>query len=104
MRQSCDLEQRRRGQPPSLLISAENGQGITELLDALTRLNLAGTMTVRLLIPYREAGWLDYVRQHGRIDHEEYRDDGIDLSIHIAHRWFSPLREFQRLANPDKQG
>ncbi len=104
VRQSCDLEQRRRGQPPSLLISAENGQGITELLDALTRLNLAGTMTVRLLIPYREAGWLDYVRQHGRIDHEEYRDDGIDLSIHIAHRWFSPLREFRRLANPDKQG
>lgn len=104
VRQLCDLAQRRRGQPPSLLISVRSGLGIEALLEALTRLNLAGSLSVRLLIPYRDAGWLDYIRQHGRIDRTEYRDDGIDLSIHIAHRWFSPLREFQRLANPDNQG
>ena len=83
---------------PAFLVSALNGDGIETLLAAIGDLLAAGQLSATLQLPYTEAGLLDYIRQHGHLDSIAYLPEGILVSMHIRHSYFSPLRPYLRLA------
>lgn len=99
-----NLTQLSRQQAPRFLVSAETGAGLEQLLQALVELNQADQLTARVLIPYDQAQWLDYVRQHGTIDVIDYQTDGIHVLMHLPHSRFAPLRRFLQLAQSGQEG
>lgn len=88
----------------AFLVSARTGDGIEELMQAISELAARGQIVASLLIPYPKAGLLDYIRQHGHLDHVEYLAEGITLTVHIKCSHFNPLRPFIRLAESSEKG
>ena len=52
----------------AFLVSALTGDGIGSLVQAIGDLAARSQLAANLLIPYTEAGLLDYIRQHGHLD------------------------------------
>jgi GTPase len=86
----------------AFLISALNGTGIDDLVQAIAELAARGQVAANLLIPYEKAGLLAYIREHGRIDRLDYLPEGISVQILIRSSFFSALRPFVNLAEIDK--
>jgi GTPase len=82
----------------AFLISARTGQGIENLVQAIGDLAAESQVAAALLIPYSEAGILDYIRQYGQMDGLDYKDNGIAVRIRIQYSHFSVLRPFIQLA------
>jgi len=62
---------------PGLRISAKTGQGLDELLQAVAEALPQNRKAVTLLLPYSMAHWSARLREHGRVDVEEFREDGV---------------------------
>lgn len=60
-----------------LSVSAETGEGISELLDFLDRKLADRVRPVELLLPYDKLSLLSELRSGGSISAEEYREDGV---------------------------
>ena len=88
----------------AFLVSARTGDGIEELIEAISELAARGQIVASLLIPYPKAGLLDYIRHHGHLDHVEYLAEGISLKVHIKCSHFNPLRPFVQLAESSEKG
>lgn len=58
-------------------ISAKGSIGLETLLERIQELLGAGYVNIEKLIPYAEAGKVQQIRQYGKIEKEEYREDGI---------------------------
>lgn len=58
-------------------ISAKNGEGIDELLAAITKAIPASAYREKLLLPFDKAGLLSKIRIDGKVFSEEYTADGI---------------------------
>lgn len=58
-------------------ISAKNKWGFDELLKKTERILNTGFVTIERLFPYSEAGWINLIREQGKLEQEEYRGDGI---------------------------
>lgn len=88
----------------NIAISARTGKGLAELQDALSDLIALRQVPVHILLPYDQAGLLDYVRRFGTIVTLEYKNDGIYATIRIKASHLQPLRPWLRLAeNPAEQ-
>ncbi|MCH5264737.1 MAG: GTPase HflX [Lachnospiraceae bacterium] len=61
----------------SVSISAREGMGLEQLLEKIVKMLDAGFVTIERLFPYEEAGKIQIIRQQGRLEVEEYREDGI---------------------------
>jgi GTP-binding protein HflX len=61
----------------SVQISAKQGEGLDCLLEKLDTLLNAGLVSIEIVIPYDEAGKIQQIREHGKLETEEYREDGI---------------------------
>ncbi len=58
-------------------ISAKTGEGLDALLEKIA-LNLPEThRRLQLLLPYSKAGLISEIRELGRVDIEDYREDGV---------------------------
>lgn len=67
--------------PGALYLSAETGRGLDELMDAIARQLRVGEKTFQMLVPFAQYGVIGELRQKGRIEKEEYRDDGALLTV-----------------------
>ncbi len=64
-------------------ISAKYGRGITELLQILDGIANEGLVKIERVFPYEEAGKISRIREHGRLETEEYREDGIFIRARV---------------------
>lgn len=64
-------------------ISAKEGTGIMDMLDKINKLLNAGFMAIETVIPYAEAGKIQEIRQFGKLEIEEYREDGIFVKANV---------------------
>lgn len=78
----------------AFLISSLTGDGLGSLVQAIADFSAASQLSTDLLLPYREAGLLDYIRTNGHLDKVEYLAEGILASIHIRYSHFKPLQPF----------
>lgn len=63
--------------PEALCVSAATGQGLEALKAALAE-KLSGRMRkIKVLLPYDKLGLADIMRRHGRVEKEDYREDGV---------------------------
>ena len=88
---------------PSFLVSALKGDGLDALKQAIADFSDSKQLSADLLLPYPEAGLLDYIRQHGHLDSVSYLPEGILAAIHIRYSHFNPLRPFVRLAERQEE-
>ncbi len=64
-------------------ISAKYGLGITELLQTLDEIVNEGFVKIERVFSYEEAGKISRIREHGRLEEEEYREDGIFIRASV---------------------
>jgi len=62
---------------PGIRISAKTGQGLDDLLETLARELPQNRRAVKLLLPYDMSSWGAKLREHGRVDLEEFRENGV---------------------------
>jgi len=82
-------------------ISAKTGEGTSELLSTLSALLESGKKTVELLLPYTEAGVLEFLHREGSVLGSEYGEDGIRVKAVIRPELWGRVRNFVVNA-PDK--
>ena len=61
----------------SVSISAKKTLGLERLLDKIENLLNQGFVKIEKVIPYADAGKIQKIREYGRLEEEEYREDGI---------------------------
>lgn len=61
----------------SVSISAKKNFGLERLLDKIENLLNQGFVKIEKVIPYADAGKIQKIREYGRLEEEEYREDGI---------------------------
>ena len=59
------------------LLSAKKKQGFDELLEKIEKILNEDFVRIEKTFSYQEAGKIQIIREYGRLDTEEYRDDGI---------------------------
>ncbi len=64
-------------------ISAKHSQGLDLMLEEIERYLNAGFVHIEKVIPYADAGYLQKVRQYGKLEKEEYREDGIFVKASV---------------------
>ena len=75
-------------QPDAFIVSAYTGEGLDELCTAVESLLPVPHVHVNALLPYTAGSLISRVREYGKVDKVEYRDDGIqleaDVDAHLA--------------------
>ena len=66
-----------------VLISAREGTGFGCLLEKIGKLLNEGFVRIERVIPYADAGQIQKIRQYGRLEREEYREEGIYVEAEI---------------------
>lgn len=70
--------------PDSVAISAQNGEGLDDMLMIMKRM-LAGRLApVRAMVPYSQAGLVENAYNFGRVFVKDYREDGIYLEAELT--------------------
>lgn len=64
-------------------ISAKAGFGLDELLQKIEEIVNEGLVRIEKLFSYDEAGKIQSIRQYGKLEEEEYREDGIFVRASI---------------------
>jgi len=75
-------------------ISAKTGEGAAELLSALSKLLENGKKKVELLLPYAEAGILEFLHREGSVMSSEYGENGITVKAVIRPELWGKVRNF----------
>ncbi len=75
-------------------ISAKTGEGTAELLSALSKLLESGKKTVELLLPYAQAGVLEFLHREGSVLSSEYGENGITVKAVIRPELWGRVRDF----------
>ncbi len=66
-----------------VLISAREGTGFGCLLEKIEKLLNEGFVRIERVIPYADAGQIQKIRRYGRLEREEYREEGIYVEAEI---------------------
>ncbi|MDR2753002.1 MAG: GTPase HflX [Oscillospiraceae bacterium] len=80
--------------PGSVSVSAKTGAGLNTLLQAIEALLPQNRRAIRLLLPYSQSAWGAKFRAEGRVDAEEFREDGIYYEALVPAQWLSALGEW----------
>lgn len=75
-------------------ISAKTGEGIDDLLRAVEQALPMRICTVRLLIPFSQAGLCAELRERANLLSEEFTGDGIRVTAQVDPRMYAKVREF----------
>ena len=75
-------------------ISAKTGEGIDDLLRAVEQALPVRICTVRLLIPFSQAGLCAELRERANLLSEEFTGDGIRVTAQVDPRMYAKVREF----------
>ena len=77
-------------------ISARTGEGIQELLDALTRLLNEGSHRVRLLLPYDRGALLEMLHREAAVLRTDYAENGVVVEAVVQGEVYGRVREFEQ--------
>ena len=80
----CDLGAVAPSIPGAVLVSAKTGDGLDELLGRIASELQKTYAPVTFAIPFARYGLLSQIRPLGRVVHEQYIDEGVELTIVIA--------------------
>ena len=75
-------------------ISAKTGEGTAELLSALSKLLENGKKNVELLLPYTQAGVLEFLHREVSVLSSEYGENGIMVKAVIRPELWGRVRDF----------
>ena len=71
----------RSRRPDALLVSAQTGEGIDELLRAIARAASAQDETMQVLVPYSEGLLIRSCHEQGHLVSSDYREQGVSLTV-----------------------
>lgn len=71
----------------SIRISAKEGRGLKELIEEISEILNRGFIQIKKVFSYEDAGKLQYIRQYGQLQIEEYRDNGIYIEALLPEQW-----------------
>lgn len=75
-------------------ISAKSGEGTAELVEKLSRLLDNGKRTVKLVLPYSDAGLLDTLNREAGVISTEYTDSGIEIEAVVKPELFGKVKAY----------
>ena len=75
-------------------LSAKSGEGVQELVQALSRLLDRGRHHVTLKIPYSSAGTADLLNREAAVIRMEYTDEGIEAEVIVPPDIFGKVKRF----------
>ncbi|MGM9591967.1 MAG: GTPase, partial [Oscillospiraceae bacterium] len=75
-------------------LSAKSGEGVQELVQALSRLLDKGRHHVTLKIPYSSAGTADLLNREAAVIRMEYTDEGIEAEVIAPPDIFGKVKRF----------
>jgi len=79
---------------PGLLVSASTGEGLDELLNAISDKLSERVVRAKFLFPFDKIGLAAEVREHGNVLEEEYTAEGLLLRATVEKRIFGRLRDY----------
>ncbi len=81
--------------PGAVRISALNGDGIENLLEAVEKALPEKTFQVELLLPFAKSGLAARLREEGAVLSEEYVPEGLRLTARVDDRLYAGVKEFE---------
>ena len=77
----------------TVYISAREKSGLDELLEKTEEILNEGMIYLEKVFPYEEAGKIQQIRQHGKLESEEYTEEGIAVFEYVKKEmsWWSIL-------------
>lgn len=82
-------------QENTVKMSAKNGTGITELLEAVQKALPQSCIRCRLLLPFDKAGLLSTVRADGRVFSEDYTAQGIQVDALVDVKVYHLVEQYK---------
>ncbi len=86
--------------PDAVFISAQNGDGISELLDAVVDGLNAKTVELELHVPYARGDVLAELHQIGDVVALNHTPDGTEITVKMPHDDASRFRKFVNTSSP----
>ena len=80
--------------PEALPISAQRGDGIPALLEALAHRFVQQGTDLSFCIPYTEGKALDLLHKHGTVLDTEYADDAVHVTARLPDRYLKSVSQF----------
>ena len=80
--------------PEALPISAQRGDGIADLMDALARRFGEQGMNLSFSIPYTEGQALDLLYKHGTVLATEYAAEAVHVNVRLPNRYLKSVSQF----------
>ncbi len=80
--------------PEAVFISAQNGEGLDELLETVARLVSVGSVVVRLSIPYSRSDLMAAAHELGEVLVEKHEDDGAILEVRLRAADMDPFTDY----------
>ena len=80
--------------PDALVISAQRGDGIEELLDSLAERFCSSGATLYLNIPYTDGKKLDMLYKHGTVLDTDYAEDGVHVKARLPSRYVKSVSQY----------
>jgi GTP-binding protein HflX len=78
------LRTRFRADVPVFEVSAHTGRGLGELAAALDQRIDQGNVRLKALLPHRRGDLIAYLREHGKVERQEYTDDGVEMMVDLS--------------------
>lgn len=94
----CDLapELSKTSDENSVYISAKEGSGLDDLLQAITKALPETAKRMSLLVPFAQAGLLAKIREEGVIYSEEYTAQGIEVDALVDIKLISACEQYKK--------
>lgn len=86
------LHQKQDGDQNTIAASAIEGDGMEDVREALCRLAERNAVEFSLVIPYEDAGLVNYIQERGVVDKLSYDEEGIFMSGRIPVSMSGPLK------------
>ncbi len=80
----------------AIAISAKNGAGTDKLLERVEELLDRGKKRVTLCIPYEKAGLCDMLHREADVEHLDYTEDCIEVSVVVKPEQWGLVKEYAR--------
>jgi GTP-binding protein HflX len=77
--------------PKAHIVSSLNGAGIAALREEIESLLPVPDVRVEAVLPYAQGSLLSRIREYGRLDESQYRDDGVRIVARVDSRLASKI-------------
>lgn len=79
--------------PEHAVISAKNGQGLTELLNQVDSILRGAHHRLDLVLPFGSEKTLSTIRRYGKLELEEYLPEGIHIRAVLPKEWIDKINQ-----------